>query len=117
VSSTHPIIPPGTEYLAPVAVCWKAQNGSVPRAKNGVTVVVTGVGITTPVLTMGGVVSPDPTGTTGVLGNCGVRVQPVMIMARADTTRGRRDRIKRKVKKILVYYMRMSSVVKSKIKT
>jgi hypothetical protein len=31
-----PPVPFGVEYMAPVALCSNIQNGSVPRAKNGV---------------------------------------------------------------------------------
>jgi hypothetical protein len=104
-------------YLAPVAVWTKAQNGSVPRAKNGVSVAIRGGGVTIPVATIGGITAPELTGTRGVLGVWKGRVQLVMMIMRADIPIGRRDRIRGKVMKILSYYMRMESEVKSKIKT
>jgi hypothetical protein len=56
----------GCENLAPVDVCSSVQNGSVPRATNGVSRVMTGVGgVTVPVATITG-------GVTGVDGARGV---------------------------------------------
>lgn len=52
----------GCENLAPVAVCSRAQNGSVPRAKNGVNVTSgRGGGTSAPVTVV------DAAGTTGTV--------------------------------------------------
>ncbi len=64
---------PGCENLAPVEVCSRAQNGSVPRAKNGVNATKgRGGGMTIPVA-----VGDDTTGTVVLLGDWN-RLQLVM---------------------------------------
>ena len=61
--------------------------------------------------------APELTGTRGALGVWNGRVQLVMRIVRANILIGRSDRIEVKVMKILSYYMRIGSEVKSKIKT